>query len=65
MIPSDAIYWYKLNTLLLRNNKIKLLSGNLLRQWKELNRLALGNNNITNIPDDIGQCKQLIELDLS
>lgn len=64
-IPGDAANWTRLNSLLLRNNKIKLLAGGLLRHWVNLEKLALGSNNITTIPEDIGSCVQLKELDVS
>ena len=66
VIPPEASHWNKLATLNLRNNKIKVLPGSLLRQWSGcLTKLSVGSNNISVCPEDIGNCTLLKELDFS
>jgi Leucine-rich repeat (LRR) protein len=65
-IPPEAKYWTKLTTLVLRNNKLKLIHGiQTFRHWTALTTLKLGNNLLTSLPEDIACCTNLVDLDVS
>jgi len=65
-IPPEAKYWTKLTTLVLRNNKLKLIHGvQTFRHWTSLTTLKLGNNLLSSLPEDIACCTNLVDLDVS
>lgn len=63
-LPLEAANWEDIQVVNLKNNKVTDV-GTLPQFWSKLERLFLGMNLIAAVPFEIGQCSQLIELDLS
>eukprot|EP00602_Paraphysomonas_sp_CaronLab_P011789 CAMPEP_0185042626 /NCGR_PEP_ID=MMETSP1103-20130426/42460_1 /TAXON_ID=36769 /ORGANISM="Paraphysomonas bandaiensis, Strain Caron Lab Isolate" /LENGTH=458 /DNA_ID=CAMNT_0027582727 /DNA_START=8 /DNA_END=1384 /DNA_ORIENTATION=+ len=64
VIPEEAIAWVSVVYINLRNNKIEALPGQIVRSWTKIERLYLSLNKIKELPDEIGYCQKIVELDM-
>lgn len=64
-IPAEAMSWISLVYLNLRKNAIEQLPVLVLKNWTKIERLYISINRIREIPDEIGHCQRLVELDFS
>jgi Leucine-rich repeat (LRR) protein len=65
-IPDACVAWTQIERLDFRNNKISEIPGCLLSSWKDkLEKIFMGYNLLKVIPEEIGECIHLIEVEFS
>jgi len=64
-IPAEACAWQVLTHLNMKNNKIVAVTSDHLNAWPVLQKLYLGSNLLTEIPDEVGNLTQAVEIDFS
>jgi Leucine-rich repeat (LRR) protein len=64
-LPAQSNAWTELVYLNVKNNMITELPGDLIKFWEKLERLQVGGNKLRALPEEVGFCPQLAELDVS
>lgn len=65
-VPPECSSWNQLRSLNIRNNKVTELSNSIVFGWSQfLEKLYCGYNLLQVIPEDLGLCTSLVEIDFS